>query len=206
MDRQGLLWVIVADLALVAAGALAYVTTWRLLLAAFVAGVVALPGVLDLRKAAREAHGTDAEAAALWLDKALSYLIGLLTTAVVLIVLPYLTTGEDGSLWQYRSYAGLGLAVVGGGWLLWHAALLQALRPTERPFATPPALLTLVLTGVALVLLVQGYDDVVLMDRVDGVDVPTVDLTLTALVVGAAGLPWALAALRERAPAGGAPT
>ncbi len=178
-SMAGLRMVAVANLVFVVGGAAAYQTQLSLALAAVMALVVMLGAVLDLRHSTRSVG----------MDRALSFTIGALALNAVLVVLPYLTTGEEGSLWDSRLFSGLDLLVAAGGIVLVNHAVFTAAGAVAN--AQVLAQVHLILVAAAVVALYYIPDGTWVPVEVNDHVTRMLDLRWSPVIAALGSLGWA---------------
>ena len=181
-------WLIISNVAWLLAGLLAYATRTGLAIGTAIALVAALPGLWQARAAA---EGQER----MWLDRGASYAAGAWAVLAILIVLPYITLEEGGSLWSSMGYHVLLLVVASGGMLAWNATAFQGLAPSDdvRGVRRWAAFHVFVLAGAVWLAAREATTHAVI---VRGMETAMLDLHVAPLLAVVPGLVWALAFAR----------
>ncbi len=183
-------WLAASNVTWLLAGVLAYATSISIVVGTALALVPAMPGLWALRAAALDDRPQT------WLDRALSFAIAGWAMLAALVIIPYVASEEGLSLWTSRGFAGLGVAVASLAMLSWNFAVFRALSPDVRS-AQMYGAFHVALLGVALYTFTQSdFDTTTFILRGQEITMP--DPQLTAGIVAAPGLLWALVMWRVR--------
>ncbi len=187
-NLAGLRMVAVGNIVFAVGGAAAYWMRLSLSMTAVLALVVILGAVLDLRHSNRNSMG---------MDRALSFVVGALSLNAVLVVLPYLTVGADGSLWDSRFFFALDLMVAAGGLVLVNHAIFTA----AGSVATAQLLAQIQLGLVAGAILALYYlpDGTWVPVEVNGHMTRMLDLQWSPAIAAIGALAWAVPAFARPA-------
>ncbi len=177
----GLRMVALANVVFFAGCAAAYWTRLSPTMSAVMALVVMLGAVLDLRHAQPGSQS---------MDRAFSFVVGALAMNAVLVVLPYLTVSEEGSLWDLRLFPGLELVVSAGGLAIVNHAVFSA----AGSVASASRLAQVHLVGVAIAVGALFYlpDGAWVAVEANGYATRMLDLQWSPLMAAAASLGWAV--------------
>ncbi len=194
--ERALMWVVATDVLFLVAGIAAFETRLSLPVAAVLAQTVAIPALLDLRRSSAE---EGVALSGVWADRAVSFLMGSLAVSACLVVVPYVTLTEDGGLWGVRAFVYLGLVAAAGGLALWNLAVVATVmgrNPMQRTWLVEVGALVVLLWAAWTFLAAEADSTYDLQVR--GMEVPTIDVAWSALVVGLAGLYWGASVWRVR--------
>lgn len=183
-------WLVGANIAWLAAGALAYYTAARFSVLTAIAILVALPGLMRLRTELQDPQCRR------WLDISFSCAVGTWAILAMMVVIPYVASEGGNSLWSSNAYATLGLAVSSLGALAWNATAFQGLAAWDdvRSARLYSIFHLVVLAGA----LFYSRDARVVEVMLRGEVFQMVDLAVAPALASVAGIVWAVALWRSR--------